>query len=289
MKKLFHINVYANDIKLYDEFSIAPTNNENKEELVDDLLAELNEPTSQKLSYEQKRRSLRAKINTLMPNSFSTNSVNKLNNLLQIELKEKEINSSEVIYSKSEKVIENTKIAIWQGDITTLKIDAIVNAANNQMLGCFQPLHSCIDNVIHSAAGVQLRDDCNSIMQKQGFLEPTGTAKITRAYNLPSKFVIHTVGPIVYTEVSEQNEIDLANSYISCLEVSKNIERIKSIAFCCISTGVFGYPSQEAANVAYNTVLDWLSKNPNILDFVVFNVFSENDKYIYESLVGEND
>lgn len=285
MKKGLHIGDYAKDINLYDAFLLISTGKGNKEQIVTDLLTELNETRGLKLSYAEKRRLLHARINTLPANTFSSDAINKLNELLQIELKEKNSTSAEMLKQESTLSIGKTKLAVWQGDISTLKVDAIVNAANNQMLGCWQPLHACIDNVIHTAAGVQLRDDCNVIMQKQGFAEPTGTAKITRAYNLPSKFVLHTVGPIVRNELTAQNKSDLASAYTSCLEVGKEMLAIKSIAFCCISTGVFGYPAENAAKLAFSSVSNWLENNPGYFDLVVFNVFSQNDRTIYESLV----
>ena len=172
---------------------------------------------------------------------------------------------------------------MWQGDITKLHTDAIVNAANKQMLGCFQPLHACIDNAIHSTSGPQLRDDCEIIMSTQGELEETGNAKITRAYNLPSRFVLHTVGPIVQsgTMLTEQQKDELASCYISCLEVANEIENIKTIAFCAISTGVFGFPKSEAAHIAVNTVNKWLTTYPNHIEKIIFNVFSEGDYQEY--------
>lgn len=286
MKDILHINDYAVDIKLFDKFSFPLNDYINKDKIVDDILNELKEYEYLGSTYLTKRQMLRAKINTLAPNTLDQYFINKLNQLLQLELLQKKITSANELYELSNKAIGKTKISVYQGDITLLNTDAIVNAANNQMLGCFQPLHACIDNAIHSAAGVQLRDDCKMIMKKQGFKEPTGTAKITRAYNLPSKFVIHTVGPIVHSRVTTQNKNDLINSYRSCLEICKELEVIKSIAFCCISTGVFGYPQREAAEVAYETVTDWLKVNPNKLDLVVFNVFSDKDRNIYKSLVG---
>ncbi|MEM9777405.1 MAG: protein-ADP-ribose hydrolase, partial [Chloroflexota bacterium] len=177
------------------------------------------------------------------------------------------------------------QIALWQGDITSLKVDGIVNAANNRLLGCFQPLHSCIDNAIHTQAGVQLRDDCQTIMQKQAVPEPTGIAKITRAYNLPSKFVLHTVGPIVQGALTAKHDSDLRSAYTSCLDLSAEIDVIRSLAFCCISTGVFGYPQDKAAATAYQTVCSWLDQHPGRFDHIIFNVFTDQDRVLYESLM----
>ena len=175
------------------------------------------------------------------------------------------------------------RLFLWKGDITTLKCDAIVNAANSQMLGCFQPMHGCIDNFIHTYAGVQLRLKCNELMQKQGYEEPTGQAKITPAYNLPSKYVLHTVGPIVRWEVTESERMLLKNCYRSCLELAE-ANGIESIAFCCISTGVFCFPRKPAAEIAVSTVLEFLKKSDNIKK-VIFNVFKDEDLNIYNKIL----
>ncbi len=286
MTKVLNIKDYKSDIKLFEEYVPEKVVETNKEQLVDAMLFELFKENVQMETYEEKRELLYGNINTLSPNYVSRYFVDHLDQLLQIELKEKELTDTLMLSKLTAQTIGKTKITLWQGDITTLKIDAIVNAANNQMQGCFRPLHKCIDNIIHSAAGVQLRDDCNLIMQKQGFEEPTGIAKITRAYNLPSKFILHTVGPFIQSDVTGQNRVDLANSYISCLELCKEAGSIKSVAFCCISTGVFGYPADEAAEIAYKTVTKWLGSNPGNIDLVVFNVFTDKDKEIYDSLAG---
>ena len=176
------------------------------------------------------------------------------------------------------------QLYIWQGDITRLKVDAIVNAANSQMCGCFQPLHSCIDNIIHSKSGIQLRLKCADIMRRQGHEEPTGQAKITPAYNLPCEYVIHTVGPIVQGPLTKKHEELLSSCYKSCLDIAAE-NGVKSIAFCCISTGVFMFPNQRAAEIAVETVKDWLSATGSEMK-VVFNVFKDMDLDIYSSLLG---
>ena len=173
-------------------------------------------------------------------------------------------------------------IYLWKGDITTLKCGAIVNAANSGMTGCWQPCHSCIDNCIHTFAGVRLRYNCSKLMQAQGHEEPTGSAKITPAYNLPCDYVIHTVGPIVQGTLTDRHCELLQSCYQSCLELAVQNE-IKSIAFCCISTGVFGFPQKEAAEIAVDTVRTF-RKSHNIE--VIFNVFTENDYEIYSKLLG---
>ena len=175
---------------------------------------------------------------------------------------------------------------IWQGDITRLKVDAIVNAANSQMLGCFHPLHRCIDNAIHSAAGVQLREECHQLMLQQGHEEPTGQAKITKAYNLPCKHVIHTVGPIIPNGLpTDFQKEQLASCYRNIMACADE-NGLESIAFCCISTGEFRFPNELAAKIAVKTVNDYLSTHPNTsLKRIVFNVFKDVDKDIYQRIL----
>ena len=173
-------------------------------------------------------------------------------------------------------------IYLWQGDITTLRCGAIVNAANSGMTGCWQPCHNCIDNCIHTFAGVRLRYECDRIMQEQGHEEPTGKAKITKAYNLPCDYVIHTVGPIVQGQLTDEHCRLLESSYRSCLELAVQ-NSIDSIAFCCISTGVFGFPQREAAEIAVRTVRNF--RKTHAIK-VIFNVFKEDDYEIYKELLG---
>ncbi|MFE7278704.1 macro domain-containing protein [Streptomyces sp. NPDC057623] len=175
------------------------------------------------------------------------------------------------------------RTALWQGDITTLAADAIVNAANNALLGCFVPRHACIDNAIHNAAGPRLRDDCHLIMGLQNGPEPTGTAKITRGYLLPARYVLHTVGPIVDGPPDARHERALASAYRACLDVAAEVEPVRTVAFCAISTGVFGYPKAPAARIALRTVADWLEAHPGRLDRVVFTVFSDDDRDVYRA------
>lgn len=275
---------YSDDIDLYVNFNIESNLGEDNTTLVNLLLNYLGVDDYNNYDYKNKRKMLHAKINTLPPKSFDQKNTKYLNKLLQNELSKKYITDLSKI-TENAKSMNNCQIKIWKGDISTLKIDSIVNAANSQLLGCFQPLHHCIDNVIHSNAGVQLRDDCYRIISIQGYNEPVGCAKITRAYNLPSKFVIHTVGPIVNKKLNESHIQKLSDSYTSCLNLCKRVDSIKSIAFCCISTGVYGYPQLEAATNAYNTVINWLKVNPNVLSHVVFNVFTDKDFEIYKSLL----
>ena len=179
------------------------------------------------------------------------------------------------------------KISIWQGDITMLRIGAIVNAANSQMLGCFIPCHRCIDNAIHSAAGIQLRLECNNIMNQKRmqfgrqYEEPTGTAILTKGYNLPSDYVIHTVGPIVRYELTQSLRQDLKNCYLSVLRCAMKYD-IRSVAYCCISTGEFHFPNDEATCIAVKTVTDFLEENDKQFERIVFNVYKDIDKKLYE-------
>ena len=175
------------------------------------------------------------------------------------------------------------RLVLWKGDITTLKCDAIVNAANSQMLGCFSPCHGCIDNIIHTMAGVQLRLACDALMRAQGHEEPTGRAKITPGFNLPARFVLHTVGPIIQDDVTPEDEALLASCYRSCLELAVE-NGCGSIAFCCISTGVFRFPADLAAQIAVRTVEDYLKKDSGIRR-VIFNVFKDSDRAIYQRLL----
>ncbi|MBQ6971489.1 MAG: protein-ADP-ribose hydrolase [Synergistaceae bacterium] len=170
-------------------------------------------------------------------------------------------------------------ISLWKGDITRLKCDAIVNAANSLLLGCFIPCHRCIDNAIHSAAGLQLRDECYSLMSAQGHEEPTGRAKITRGYNLPARHVIHTVGPVVSGELTEEHCRELEGCYRSCLGCAED-NGLHSVAFCCISTGEFHFPNAEAARIAVRTVKEFL-RGTHTVSKVIFNVFKDYDYELY--------
>eukprot|EP01088_Endostelium_zonatum_P007500 TRINITY_DN19791_c0_g1_i1.p1 TRINITY_DN19791_c0_g1~~TRINITY_DN19791_c0_g1_i1.p1 ORF type:complete len:311 (-),score=79.15 TRINITY_DN19791_c0_g1_i1:31-825(-) len=173
-------------------------------------------------------------------------------------------------------------IKIWRGDITLLAIDCIVNAANKYLLGCFTPNHKCIDNIIHCRAGPRLRAECRALVlsENNNKNEKTGRAKITRAYNLPSKYVLHTVGPIVSGHLTDDHQALLASSYRECLEKAKNV-KAESIAFCCVSTGVFGFPQEPATKIALQTVKTWMDENQGVKMSVVFNVFTERDHQLY--------
>lgn len=177
-------------------------------------------------------------------------------------------------------------IYLWQGDITTLRCDGIVNAANSQLLGCFCPNHSCIDNAIHTFAGVELRQECAKLMEAQGREEPAGGAKITRAYNLPCKYVLHTVGPIVYGSLTAEHEQLLESCYRSCLALADE-NGLESLAFCCISTGEFHFPNERAAEIAVRAVQEYKQETKSETK-VIFNVFKEQDYEIYARLLGAN-
>ena len=175
-------------------------------------------------------------------------------------------------------------LCLWQGDITTLQCDAIVNAANSGMTGCYIPSHRCIDNAIHTFAGVELRLACAELMEQQGYPEPTGCAKITPAFNLPCRYVLHTVGPIIDGRVTQRDRELLASCYRSCLELAAE-NGLESVAFCCISTGEFHFPNELAAQIAVETVKEFLKTQTSVKK-VIFNVFKDLDKAIYEKLLG---
>ena len=177
---------------------------------------------------------------------------------------------------------KDSRIAVWRGDITTLRADAIVNAANSGMTGCYAPCHNCIDNIIHTMAGFQLRNACHYIMANQGYPEPTGNAKITPGFNLPCKYVLHTVGPIITEGVTPEDVRLLASCYRSCLSLAGE-NGCKSVAFCCISTGVFRVPKKEAAAIALVTVQDFLNSGADDMK-VIFNVFTDEDEAIYRDI-----
>jgi len=224
------------------------------------------------------RRLLRSLMNVRPPLPLNGAFLHLQDKLFSAEREEKG-----VIDSMTLPTILDQRIILWQGDITRLKVDAIVNAGNSAFLGCFSPCHGCIDNAIHSAAGLQLRDACNQIMTAQGHDEPTGQAKLTNAYNLPSKYVLHTVGPVIHGELTKVDCDNLASCYRSCLALAKD-HNLKSIAFCCISTGEFHFPNQNAAEIAIAEVKRFLSSESQI-ERIIFNVFKSEDEKIYRSLL----
>ncbi len=226
----------------------------------------------------EQRKLLRSLFNIRMPAWISEDFLKVQDEYLQEETRRKGVTEL------ADLTPLEPEIYLWQGDITTLVCDAIVNAANSGMTGCYQPCHSCIDNCIHTYAGIQLRNACAELMEKQGYEEPTGQAKITPAYNLPCNHVIHTVGPIVQRQLSIRHEEQLASCYRSCLELADE-NGCKSIAFCCISTGVFGFPQERAAEIAVRTVKDYQTSTHSNIE-VIFNVFKEVDYEIYRDLLG---
>ena len=252
----------------------------------DTQYSEMEIPTTE----QGKRDLFRALCNVREPKPVSEEFLRLQDEKLQTQLQEKGIVELIDIVGvcRDEKFFAPTgkQLSLWQGDITRLRVDAIVNAANAQMLGCFHPLHRCIDNAIHSAAGVQLREECHRLMLQQGHPEPTGRAKITKAYNLPCKYVIHTVGPIIPDGIPTASQKDqLASCYRSIMACADE-NGLESVAFCCISTGEFRFPNQLAAEIAVQTVKDYLTVHPDCsVRQVVFNVFKEVDRDIYQRLL----
>ena len=231
---------------------------------------------------EGKRRILRSLMNIRMPGEMDESVVEIQDDYLQERIRENGIVGLSDIPE-----IRNG-ISIWQGDITRLKVDAIVNAANSQMLGCFVPMHTCIDNCIHTFAGIQLRAECNRQMKRmrsrygRDYEQPTAVPMLTDAYNLPAKKVVHVVGPIVQDRLTPELEQDLADCYSNTLDLCAEND-LRSVAFCCISTGVFRFPNKRAAEIAVHTVKEWLEDHPGEVDRVIFNVFKDEDRRYYES------
>lgn len=263
----------------------------NQEERLNYLLNELCQESKQYQTIlprpEEKRRVLRSLMNVRPPAEIGKQYLEIQNEFLQQEAKEKGIVSLADIPTIKEQFgshkFSADRMSLWQGDITRLQVDAIVNAANSQMLGCFVPCHGCIDNAIHSAAGVQLREECHQRMENQGYAEPTGQAKITKGYNLPARHVLHTVGPIVSGRLTKEDIQLLKSCYESCLTLAEQ-HGIKTIALCCISTGEFHFPGQQAAEIAVDTVQQYLMHSEN-LDRIIFNVFKDQDYKIYQELL----
>jgi len=226
---------------------------------------------------DEQFRLYRSLVNVRMPEGISDAYLAVENEFLQNEIYKKGITHINCLHP-----IEGN-IYLWQGDITTLAADAIVNAANSGLLGCFCPCHSCIDNCVHTFSGVRLRLKCKEIMQRQGFKEPTGKAKITPAYNLPSQYVIHTVGTNIRGALTRKGEERLASCYYECLRLAE-ANGLESIAFCCISTGEFHFPNDKAAQIAVNTVKEYKRKTGSGMK-VVFNVFRDRDYEIYSELL----
>ena len=234
---------------------------------------------------EGKRQLLRSLMNIRMPKEMPEEVLKVQDEYLSGRVQEKGVvRLSDIPAIKD----SNNILSIWQGDITRLRVDAIVNAANSQMLGCFVPMHTCIDNCIHTFAGVQLRAECSRQMKKmrarygRDYEQPTAVPMLTDAYNLPAKKVVHVVGPIVQDELTPELEEDLADCYTNTLELCAE-NGLRSVAFCCISTGVFRFPNKRAAEIAVHTVKEWLEAHPGKMDRVIFNVFKDEDRRYYES------
>lgn len=230
------------------------------------------------IDQQMQKNLLRSLFNIRMPNSVSNEFIQVQDAYLREEIKQKGITDFKELLPLRD------GIYLWQGDITTLRCDAIVNAANAEMLGCFCPCHGCIDNAIHTYAGVELRLECAEIMKKQGYAEPVGKAKITKAYNLPCRYIIHTVGPMIDDHVTRKDEELLASCYHSCMELAEQND-IRSIAFCCISTGEFHFPNRRGAEIAIRTVNDYRKQTNSKIE-VIFNVFKDMDYEIYRELLG---
>lgn len=228
---------------------------------------------------DERFRLFRSLVNIRVPKSISEEFLAVQDEYLREEIAKKGITDAEYLPQN------RYGISLWQGDITTLKCGCVVNAANPALLGCFCPCHGCIDNAIHTFAGIQLRLKCNEIMRAQGHEEPIGSAKITLAYNLPCDYILHTVGPIVSGKLTKLHEKQLADCYRSCLELADE-NGIKSIAFCCISTGEFHFPNDRAAEIAVKAVMDFQREFPKEMR-VIFNVFKDKDYEIYRELLGD--
>ena len=233
---------------------------------------------------EGKRRILRSLMNIRMPERMDEAILAVQNEYLRERIRENGIGAPADIPEVRD------GLSIWKGDITRLAVDAIVNAANSQMLGCFVPMHTCIDNCIHTFAGVQLRAECARQMERlrskygQGYEQPTAVPMLTDAYNLPAKRVIHIVGPIVQGRLTSSLEDDLSACYRNTLDICLE-NGLKSVAFCCISTGVFHFPGRRAAEIAVQTVTGWMAAHPGAVERVIFNVFKDEDKAYYEQLL----
>ena len=227
---------------------------------------------------EEQKTLLRALMNVRMPGELSEEFLRIQDTYLAEE------NSAKGVVTPADMGELSPEIYLWKGDITRLQVGAIVNAANSGMTGCYQPCHNCIDNCIHTYAGIELRNYCNDIMQRQGYAEPTGQAKITPAFNLPCDYVIHTVGPIVRGKLTVEHESLLMSCYESCLRIAEE-NNVESIAFCCISTGVFMFPNERAAELAIQTVKQYKDRTKSKIK-VIFNVFKEDDERIYRRFLG---
>ena len=273
-------NLIKRKMKIDDRKKIGIMNqSENRRYLIEELLKEQPRYAHMQIpaDAEGQKQLLRSLMNVRMPKKIRPEFLQVQDAYLQEAAKEKGI------VTLAELDASQPDLYIWKGDITRLKVGAIVNAANSGMTGCYQPCHNCIDNCIHTYAGIQLRLACAALMEKQGTEEPTGQAKITSAYNLPCDYVIHTVGPIVQGRLTKHHEELLASCYRSCLQIADEHD-VKSIAFCCISTGVFMFPNDRAAEIAVETVEQYKAQTGSKIQ-VVFNVFKDIDEQLYHALL----
>lgn len=247
--------------------------------LIRELLKERHEFSKMRVpsAVQDQRELLRGLMNIREPQPVSAESLKVQDEYLRNDITERGVTDID------ELTPVQPGIYIWQGDITLLRCDAIVNAANSGLTGCYIPNHRCIDNAIHSYAGMELRLACAKLMEEQGYPEPTGRAKITPGFNLPCRYVLHTVGPIINGTVTEHDRELLASCYRSCLKLAED-NGLESIAFCCISTGVFHFPNEDAAEIAVRTVKEFMTEH-NVVKRVVFNVFKDHDREIYERLL----
>ena len=264
--------------------------NKTQEERLDYLLEKFKSDSKKYKNMEipndiiKKQQMLRSLMNIRMPKKMIDEVIKVQDEYLSYRAKEKGI------VKLSDIPVIKDNLSIWQGDITRLEVDAIVNAANSQMLGCFLPMHICIDNQIHTFAGIQLRDECNQQMNKlrekygENYEQPTAIPMLTDAYNLPAKKVIHIVGPIVHDKLTPNLEKNLEDCYTNTLDMCLE-NGLKTVAFCCISTGVFNFPNQRAAQIAVDTVEKWSLIHPDKMDRIIFNVFKDEDKKYYEKLL----
>lgn len=248
---------------------------------IEDAIKYLEEINSVQFSTKMPRFSVfRALMNITMPLHLSSEYYEVQDEILKLHNTQRGIQDIEKL-----KPLENN-IILFQGDITTIKADAIVNACNEKLLGCFQPLHSCIDNAIHSFAGLQVRRDLMEIMKAQGYDEGNGKCKVTKGYNLPSTFIFHTVGPKTFGIIKEKDKEDLKNCYLSCLAQADELQ-LKSIVFCSIATGLYGFPIEIASKIAVTTVKKYLEEHKSSIQKVMFNVFSEGDYDVYYRRITE--
>ena len=257
------------------------THNEKRIYLIKELLEEQPQYKNMEIpdNVEEQKRLLRSLMNIRPPHPIGTEFLKVQDEYLSEEVKERGITDSSTLPVSP----INDRLVLWRGDITTLKVDAIVNAANSALRGCFVPCHSCVDNIIHSFSGIRLRLACDKLMNEQGYDEPTGRAKITPAFNLPCGYVLHTVGPIVPDILTKKHCEQLAACYQSCLKLASD-KGLKSVAFCCISTGEFHFPQKKAADIAVQTVADFLRTDTQI-ERVIFNVFKQDDYDIYKEIL----